>query len=283
MVSHRAQSTLELAEPLHQELIGEVKKQSVYIDKGLFNLDVGARGTQVHLTLDGRREAEIVARTQRFLDAIRRGFRPTETQTVARNERSSTRPYECDVFAKLVQRGWVLDLGQGQVALAGPALALANALDRSIVQVAIERFGAGERSLTFWREQDNNGHAHDAFGTAWGCRGDTDVLKLDTDGGLVDSREYPNPFERIAGALDARHSGDVWITVRPGCEFAVRGSPPHVGGGSHGALHALDSLSPVIAAGGRRLPRAMRSVDLAAWCLEACGVTAPKEIGAARR
>lgn len=127
-------------------------------------------------------------------------------------------------------------------------------------------------AFTFWREHTGKGDGRDAFGTAWGWRGDTEVLRLDTDAGLVDSREYPNALERIAGALDARNSGDVWLTVRPGCEFAARGSPPHLDGGSHGALHALDSLSPVIAAGGRRLPRTMRSVDVAAWCMEACGV-----------
>lgn len=138
--------TVRLPEPLQEELIAEVKKQSIYIDTGLAGLEVAKRGIEVHLTVDSRRSSEIVARTHRFLDAIRRGFRPTEVQTVAKNERKDSSPYESDVFSKLVEREWVLDLGQGQVALAGPALALANALDRSIVQVAVDRFGAGERA-----------------------------------------------------------------------------------------------------------------------------------------
>lgn len=139
-------STIPLAHPLAAELIAEVKKQSVYIDTGLLNLDVDAEGTQVHLTIESGREAEVTARTQRFLDAIRRGFRPTETTVVARHERKNTTPYRRGVFADLVERGWVLDLGQGQVALAGPALSLAHAIDRSIVRMAVQRFDASQRA-----------------------------------------------------------------------------------------------------------------------------------------
>jgi seryl-tRNA synthetase len=146
MHASQQQHTISLAEPLHEELIAEVRKQSVYIDTGLYMLDVGPQGTQVHLTLDGRRAAEIVARTQRFLDAIRRGFRRVDLQTAGHHVRRAARPCASNVFARLLELGWVLDLGPGQVALAGPALALANALDRSIVQVAASRFGAKQRA-----------------------------------------------------------------------------------------------------------------------------------------
>jgi hypothetical protein len=55
----------------------------------------------------------------------------------------------------------------------------------------------------------------------------------------------------------------------------VPGGKAHVGGASHGALHALDSLSPVIIAGvgaRHRLPRALRSIDLAPLCMELLGL-----------
>jgi hypothetical protein len=108
-------------------------------------------------------------------------------------------------------------------------------------------------------------------------------LTLDIDGGCVNSPDYPNPFERIAGALDARNSGDLWLTARPGCEFEVPGGKPHVGGGSHGALHALDSLSPLIATVPIRLPRALRSVDVAPLCMEALGLPMRYAVGAPRQ
>jgi hypothetical protein len=58
-----------------------------------------------------------------------------------------------------------------------------------------------------------------------------------------------------AGALDSEHSGDLWVTARPGCEFEVPGGKAHLGGSSHGSLHALDSFSPVIVADPRPVQR----------------------------
>jgi hypothetical protein len=108
-------------------------------------------------------------------------------------------------------------------------------------------------------------------------------LQLERDGRTIASAEYPNALERIAGALDARSSGEIWVTAQPGCEFEVPGGAAHTGGGSHGALHALDSLSPIIVAGAtRRLPRAMRSVDIAPLCLQALGIPMRYRVGDAR-
>jgi hypothetical protein len=123
--------------------------------------------------------------------------------------------------------------------------------------------------LEFWRDAD-----------AWTWRGDAETLQLERDGRTSESREYPNPFERIAGVLDAKNSGELWVTAQPGCEFEVPGGEAHVGGGSHGALHALDSLSPVIVAGAaRRLPRTMRSVDIAPLCMELLGIPMRYRVG----
>ena len=124
--------------------------------------------------------------------------------------------------------------------------------------------------LEFWRNDGGSAQARDAFGTGWCWRGEPAVLQLDVQDGIVQSSEYPNAFERIAGALDATGSGDVWLMARPGCEFNVRGGKAHVGGGSHGALHALDSLSVLLAGGPQSpsLPAVMRSVDIAPMCME---------------
>ena len=125
--------------------------------------------------------------------------------------------------------------------------------------------------------------AEDAFGTRWSWRGDLDVLGLERDGRKIESESYPNAFERIAGALEAKNSGEIWVTAQPGCEFEVPGGEAHVGGGSHGALHALDTFSPVIVAGAtQRLPRAFRSVDVAPLCLDALGLSMRYRVGQAR-
>jgi hypothetical protein len=139
--------------------------------------------------------------------------------------------------------------------------------------------------LEFWPAGDQPDAVRDTFGGWWQCRGETAALGLELDGRQAESREYPNPFERIAGAVFGRRSGEIWVTAVPGCEFQVRGETSHVGGGSHGALHALDSLSPVIAAGPlpTALPRAMRSVDVTPLCLRALGLASRYQVGDARR
>jgi hypothetical protein len=136
--------------------------------------------------------------------------------------------------------------------------------------------------LEFWRADDAPAatSSHDAFGQLWSWRGDLETLQIERSDGVVSSSEYPNAFERIAGVLDAPNSGELWATAQPGCEFEVPGGNAHVGGGSHGALHALDSLSPVIVAGApRRLPRAMRSIDVAPFCLEVLGMRMRYAVG----
>jgi hypothetical protein len=139
--------------------------------------------------------------------------------------------------------------------------------------------------LEFWRgspQGDDSGK--DAFGNRWSWRGDLCALGLQLVGDVLESTEYPNALERIAGVLDAPNSGEVWVTAEPGCEFEVTGGKAHAGGASHGALHALDSLSPVIiaGAGARALPRHMRSVDIAPLCMELLGLSMQYRIGDGR-
>lgn len=128
--------------------------------------------------------------------------------------------------------------------------------------------------LEFWRDASETSGV-DAFGGHWSWRGERRVLAVEQEGRAILFSEYPNAFERIAGALDLDKNGEVWVTAQPGCEFEVPGGKAHVGGASHGALHALDSLSPVIVAGGgtrRAVPRNMRSVDIAPLVMELLGI-----------
>jgi hypothetical protein len=137
-------------------------------------------------------------------------------------------------------------------------------------------------------EFSRNHHADaapDAFGGRWSWRGDGDAVGLTLDGDTLEFDQYPNAFERIAGVADLDQSGEVWVTARPGCEFEVPGGRAHLAGASHGALHALDSLSPVLLAGGPvrpRLPSRMRSVDIAPLCMELLGLPMRYRPGAPR-
>ncbi|HVL68593.1 MAG TPA: alkaline phosphatase family protein [Vicinamibacterales bacterium] len=122
----------------------------------------------------------------------------------------------------------------------------------------------------------------DVFGNRWTWRGEPAVVDMHRDDGRLHFGDYPNAFERIAGVIDLDKSGELWVTVKPGCEIEVPGSKAHPGGGSHGALHALDSLSPVIVAGGaapRRLPTHLRSLDIAPLCMEILGIPMRYRVG----
>jgi hypothetical protein len=122
----------------------------------------------------------------------------------------------------------------------------------------------------------------DVFGGAWVWSGDACALAVEQDGRTILFSDYPNAFERIAGALDLDKSGEIWVTAKAGCEFEVPGGEAHVGGASHGALHKLDSLSPVIVAGGttrHRLPRHMRLVDIAPLCMQVLGIPMRYKVG----
>jgi hypothetical protein len=137
--------------------------------------------------------------------------------------------------------------------------------------------------LEFWcGEQGEAPHARDEYGTVWSWRGDPRVLGLEREGDRLVAPDYPNLLERVAGALDTQHSGEVWVTARPGCEFEVPGGAAHVGGASHGALHLLDSASLLIVAGGpRRVDpgRPFRSVDIAPLCAELLGMPMRYRVG----
>jgi len=126
----------------------------------------------------------------------------------------------------------------------------------------------------------------DVLGGGWTWSGDAAALGLEQDGRTLLFSDYPNAFERIAGVLDLEQSGEIWMTAKAGCEFEVPGGKAHVAGASHGALHKLDSLSPVIIAGGpsrQTLPRHMRLVDIAPLCMQLLGIPMRYRVGDPRR
>ena len=60
--------------------------------------------------------------------------------------------------------------------------------------------------------------------------------------GVLRSHAYPDALGRVWSALTCPTSGDVLLSAAPGYEFADWGGVDHVGGGSHGSLHRVDSL-----------------------------------------
>jgi hypothetical protein len=90
------------------------------------------------------------------------------------------------------------------------------------------------------------GDLADLRGESWSIDGDRSVLALDVRDGRVSSDRYPDALTRIWSALRCRTAGEVLASARPGWEFLDWGRAHHVGGGSHGSLHANDSYGSLL-------------------------------------
>jgi hypothetical protein len=86
------------------------------------------------------------------------------------------------------------------------------------------------------------GELRDLRGERWSVEGELEVLGVRERDGELDFGLYPDAFSRIWSALCCRTAGEVLLSAGPGFEFVDWGGVDHVGGGSHGSLHATDSL-----------------------------------------
>ena len=136
--------------------------------------------------------------------------------------------------------------------------------------------------LHFWRGGGGPHSARDQQGCEWSWEGDLSAVDGRVEGGRLSFGDYPNAFERIACGLEHEDAGHLWATSRVGHEFRLPRTGIHRGGGSHGSLHRLDSEVPLLLAGapeGVRLPRYVRTVDVAPLCLRVLGLEPPRAVG----
>jgi len=93
------------------------------------------------------------------------------------------------------------------------------------------------------------GPVMDTRGRAWSIEGELAVLQARIEDGLFVSPDYPDALARTWSSLICPSSGEVLISAAPGYEFLDWGGAAHVGGGSHGSLHASDSLGALVLCG----------------------------------
>jgi hypothetical protein len=89
----------------------------------------------------------------------------------------------------------------------------------------------------------------DLRGGRWEVDGPLAVLEANVEDGRLTSDAYPDPLSRVWSALGSPHAGDFLLSLEPGYEAVDWGGVTHVGGGSHGSLHAGDSLGPLLFVG----------------------------------
>ncbi len=103
----------------------------------------------------------------------------------------------------------------------------------------------GEAALRF----RPGGEVADLRGGSWEVEGELEALEAAVEDGRLRSETYPDPLARVWSALAAPHAGDFVVSLAPGFEAVDWGGVSHAGGGSHGALHAGDSLGPLLFVG----------------------------------
>ena len=122
------------------------------------------------------------------------------------------------------------------------------------------------------------GPVQDARGASWSVEGELATIAATVREGRLATPAYPDALGRVWAALTCPTSGEVLLSAAPGYEFLDWGRQAHVGGGSHGSLHACDSLGALVVCGAQ-LPRtepgqwAIR--DVAALVLEHFGLAGP--------
>jgi hypothetical protein len=93
------------------------------------------------------------------------------------------------------------------------------------------------------------GEVRDLRDGIWEIEGELAALAAWVEDGRLRSEAYPDPLARVWAALTAPHSGDFVVSLAEGFEAVDWGGVTHAGGGSHGALHAGDSLGPLLFVG----------------------------------
>ncbi|MGO9489489.1 MAG: alkaline phosphatase family protein [Solirubrobacteraceae bacterium] len=95
------------------------------------------------------------------------------------------------------------------------------------------------------------GPVRDPRGESWRLEGALAAIGASLEDGTIVSPDYPDALHRVWSALLCPTSGEVLLSAAPGYEFLDWGGQAHVGGGSHGSLHASDSLGALVLAGVR--------------------------------
>lgn len=106
--------------------------------------------------------------------------------------------------------------------------------------------GGTEKELFFSR----TGPYRDVYGQTWSYEGDLSVVDAQVmDEQIIEFKKFPDAFNRLISALEARNGSRIAVSAASGYEYFAVGAPIHPGGGSHGSLEEEDSTVPMIVAG----------------------------------
>lgn len=115
-----------------------------------------------------------------------------------------------------------------------------------------------------------NGNYIDPHGIKWNIYGDLNLLDIKIDvNNRIKYNLYPDALARLYGAMFSHDDSFYIVTAKPSYEFKSKTFPLHLGGGSHGSLHRVDSIVPLLVVGETNKPVSnIRIVDLKDYILK---------------
>jgi Type I phosphodiesterase / nucleotide pyrophosphatase len=166
---------------------------------------------------------------------------------------------------------------------------------RELEGVDLVAWREGEEACV-WSERGETRFApgsryRDERGRSWELTGAPGALDAALSNGEVATPTYPDGLARLWEALVSTATGDLLLSAAPNYEFVDWGGADHTPGGSHGSLHVVDSLVPLVflgcgpdaGAGALEVDAQWSITDVAATVLEHFGVVpaiaAPERAG----
>jgi seryl-tRNA synthetase len=138
--------TVRLPKVIDAELATHVEDQGVYAAPSIRRVHVSDDRSEIEVEcVEGSVEQELRPAVEAFVTDFVARFRRVAGKVHTKTTRRDPTPLAAGVFAELERRGWAMQLGAGQVGLAGPALAAARALDARWAALGREKFGAVEQ------------------------------------------------------------------------------------------------------------------------------------------
>ena len=128
------------------DLRTDIEKQGAFASPGILRVSVDPRGTVRYELAEGANADDVRDKLGRHIALMRTSFRKLPRKVLRTHVRKDDGPLGNRVFEGLVERGWVMPEGHGQVALRGPALRLLHAIDEDCRDVGKRTFGAREEA-----------------------------------------------------------------------------------------------------------------------------------------
>jgi seryl-tRNA synthetase len=135
--------SIALKKQVEGDLAADIEKQGAYVSPEVLQVKV-EDGSVRYQVKSGANLSDVKAKMDRYVDLMVTKFRKLPRKVLHARERKDTGPLGTGVYDELKRRGWVKELGRGQVALVGPALNVLRAVDADCREMGVTHFGAHE-------------------------------------------------------------------------------------------------------------------------------------------